>query len=206
MLETRAAHSQDRVSRGPAPSRTMELLKPYTVEHAARISGVPDGAAGSAGPALRRSQGEGHVLVDHGLQPACAWRVGQPHGLQHPSPDREDQRAGQQPVLAHGGFPSACGTAREVGTFSHRLPADMQVTNPEHRHHAEERWKLPAGCCPISPATTPCSRTDAAGRQAQRLLDRLQQQPADGSQHQQRDLSATATRRTSSPSRTPIPP
>ena len=29
------------------------------------------------------------------------------------------------------GQPSACGTAREVGTFSHRLPADMVVTNPE---------------------------------------------------------------------------
>ena len=31
------------------------------------------------------------------------------------------------------GQPSACGTAREVGTFSHRLPADMVVTNKEHR-------------------------------------------------------------------------
>ena len=26
------------------------------------------------------------------------------------------------------GQPSACGTAREVGTFAHRLPADMVVT------------------------------------------------------------------------------
>jgi nitrate reductase NapA len=43
------------------------------------------------------------------------------------------------------GQPSACGTAREVGTFSHRLPADMVVTNPEHRHHAEEIWKIPHG-------------------------------------------------------------
>ncbi|WP_417912590.1 nitrate reductase catalytic subunit NapA [Candidatus Electronema sp. TJ] len=46
------------------------------------------------------------------------------------------------------GQPSACGTAREVGTFSHRLPADMVVTNPEHRHHAEEIWKLPEGTIP----------------------------------------------------------
>lgn len=43
------------------------------------------------------------------------------------------------------GQPSACGTAREVGTFAHRLPADMVVTNPEHRHHAEEIWQLPEG-------------------------------------------------------------
>ncbi|MDW4498494.1 periplasmic nitrate reductase subunit alpha [Sulfitobacter sp. D35] len=46
------------------------------------------------------------------------------------------------------GQPSACGTAREVGTFAHRLPADMVVTNPEHRAHAEEIWKLPAGTIP----------------------------------------------------------
>ncbi len=43
------------------------------------------------------------------------------------------------------GQPSACGTAREVGTFSHRLPADMVVTNPEHRKHTEEIWQLPPG-------------------------------------------------------------
>jgi len=41
------------------------------------------------------------------------------------------------------GQPSACGTAREVGTFAHRLPADMQVANPTHRAHTEEAWKLP---------------------------------------------------------------
>ena len=46
------------------------------------------------------------------------------------------------------GQPSACGTAREVGTFSHRLPADMVVNNPEHRKIAEQKWKLPAGVVP----------------------------------------------------------
>ena len=49
------------------------------------------------------------------------------------------------------GQPSACGTAREVGTFAHRLPADMVVTNPEHREHAEEIWKLPHGLLPEKP-------------------------------------------------------
>ena len=46
------------------------------------------------------------------------------------------------------GQPSACGTAREVGTFSHRLPADMVVTNPEHRKHTEALWGLPDGTIP----------------------------------------------------------
>ncbi|EKP0316280.1 nitrate reductase catalytic subunit NapA [Aeromonas veronii] len=46
------------------------------------------------------------------------------------------------------GQPSACGTAREVGTFAHRLPADMVVTEPKHRAIAEKIWKLPEGTIP----------------------------------------------------------
>ena len=49
------------------------------------------------------------------------------------------------------GQPSACGTAREVGTFAHRLPADMTVVNPEHRKHAEEIWRVPQGLIPAKP-------------------------------------------------------
>ena len=43
------------------------------------------------------------------------------------------------------GQPSACGTAREVGTFAHRLPADLVVANEAHRDFAEKIWKLPKG-------------------------------------------------------------
>jgi len=49
------------------------------------------------------------------------------------------------------GQPSACGTAREVGTFAHRLPADMVVTKAEHRARAEAIWKLPEGTIPDKP-------------------------------------------------------
>ncbi|WP_434339193.1 nitrate reductase catalytic subunit NapA [Motilimonas cestriensis] len=49
------------------------------------------------------------------------------------------------------GQPSACGTAREVGTFAHRLPADLVVTNPKHRATAEKIWKLPEGTIPAQP-------------------------------------------------------
>ncbi|PTQ04465.1 periplasmic nitrate reductase subunit alpha [Vibrio sp. ZF 223] len=49
------------------------------------------------------------------------------------------------------GQPSACGTAREVGTFSHRLPADMVVANPKHRKIAEDIWKLPERTIPAKP-------------------------------------------------------
>ncbi|HHH43908.1 MAG TPA: nitrate reductase catalytic subunit NapA, partial [Gammaproteobacteria bacterium] len=46
------------------------------------------------------------------------------------------------------GQPSACGTAREVGTFAHRLPADYVVFKKPHRDFAEKIWKLPQGTLP----------------------------------------------------------
>ena len=49
------------------------------------------------------------------------------------------------------GQPSACGTAREVGTFAHRLPADMVVANAEHRAVAEGIWRVPPGTIPAKP-------------------------------------------------------
>ncbi|WP_026973524.1 nitrate reductase catalytic subunit NapA [Aliagarivorans marinus] len=49
------------------------------------------------------------------------------------------------------GQPSACGTAREVGTFAHRLPADYVVANPKHRQIAEDIWQLPEGTIPPKP-------------------------------------------------------
>ena len=49
------------------------------------------------------------------------------------------------------GQPSACGTAREVGTFAQRLPADLVVTNPKHRAFTENIWKLPEGTIVAKP-------------------------------------------------------
>ncbi|MBF0611622.1 MAG: nitrate reductase catalytic subunit NapA [Magnetococcales bacterium] len=49
------------------------------------------------------------------------------------------------------GQPSACGTAREVGTFSHRLPADMVVMKKEHRDITEKKWLIPEGTIPDKP-------------------------------------------------------
>jgi nitrate reductase NapA len=59
-------------------------------------------------------------------------------------------RPGSNP-LSVTGQPSACGTVREVGTLQNRLPADMVVTNPEHRRRAEEIWGLPEGTLPAQP-------------------------------------------------------
>ena len=49
------------------------------------------------------------------------------------------------------GQPSACGTAREVGTFAHRLPADMVVNNEKHRDICETAWGIPKGTIPEKP-------------------------------------------------------
>ena len=49
------------------------------------------------------------------------------------------------------GQPSACGTAREVGCFAHRLPSDMVVTEEKHREFAAKQWKVPVEVIPQKP-------------------------------------------------------
>ena len=48
------------------------------------------------------------------------------------------------------GQPSACGTAREVGTFTHRLPHG-EVTSEKDRKHAAEIWGVPVERIPDKP-------------------------------------------------------
>ena len=43
------------------------------------------------------------------------------------------------------GQPSACGTAREVGTLCHTLPGGRVVSNAKHREQCEKYWNVPAG-------------------------------------------------------------
>jgi len=43
------------------------------------------------------------------------------------------------------GQPSACGTAREVGTLAHALPGGRIVKNAKHREQCEGFWNLPKG-------------------------------------------------------------
>lgn len=62
------------------------------------------------------------------------------------------------------GQPSACGTAREVGTLSNRLPADMVVMKPEHRQKTEEIWNLPEGTINPKPGYHAVDMFRALGR------------------------------------------
>ena len=43
------------------------------------------------------------------------------------------------------GQPSACGTAREVGTLAHAMPGGRVVANEAHRRQVEGFWNLPEG-------------------------------------------------------------
>ncbi len=43
------------------------------------------------------------------------------------------------------GQPSACGTAREVGTLAHALPGGRIVKKPEHREACEKAWNMAPG-------------------------------------------------------------
>src|SRR5690606_31329210 len=43
------------------------------------------------------------------------------------------------------GQPSACGTAREVGTLAHALPGGLLVANEKDRQITESLWNVPAG-------------------------------------------------------------
>ncbi len=63
------------------------------------------------------------------------------------------------------GQPSACGTAREVGTFTHRLPADLVTKKDGHCKFAEKIWKLPAGTIPrASGKMDKADQTDITGK------------------------------------------
>jgi nitrate reductase NapA len=43
------------------------------------------------------------------------------------------------------GQPSACGTAREVGTLAHALPGGRLIAKTPHRKQCEDFWNLPPG-------------------------------------------------------------
>lgn len=121
-----------------------EMLKPYTFDHASKISGVP--AADIEALALE--------FADPGKKIVSLWTMGVNQHTRGTWMNNliynlhlltgKISKPGSGPFSLTG-QPSACGTAREVGVFSHRLPSDLVVKNPEHRQYAEMIWNLPKG-------------------------------------------------------------
>jgi nitrate reductase NapA len=128
-----------------------EALEPYTLDFVAELS------KGDAEEPLedykKKLQQLADLYVDRQRKTVSFWTMG---FNQHSRGTWVNEQAymvhlltGKQAKPGNGAFsltgqPSACGTAREVGTFSHRLPADMVVANPAHRERSESLWKLPA--------------------------------------------------------------
>ncbi len=125
-------------------------LEPYTLEYTAKLSGVPEEKL------LRLAQ----LYADPKKKITSFWTMGfnqhtrgvWANGLMY----NIHLLTGKISTPGSGPFsltgqPSACGTAREVGTFAHRLPADYVVKKKAHRDLAEKIWKLPEGTIPGKP-------------------------------------------------------
>jgi nitrate reductase NapA len=127
-----------------------KFVSDYTIEKAAALSGVP----------ANRIEALAELYADPNSKVVSFWTMG---FNQHTRGvwcnnliynihllTGKISEPGNSPFSLTG-QPSACGTAREVGTFSHRLPADMVVTNKAHRDIAEKIWKVPEGTIPAQP-------------------------------------------------------
>lgn len=119
-------------------------LAPYTLEYAEEVSGVP----------AADIQELAEVFADKSRKVLSLWTMGV---NQHNRGTWMNHciynihfLTGRYALPGDGAFsltgqPSACGTAREVGTFSHRLPADLLVAKAPHRRYSEAIWNLPEG-------------------------------------------------------------
>ena len=125
-------------------------LEPYDLDFVAQLAKGDDEE--SLESFKKKLQYLAEIYVNKSKKVVSFWTMGM---NQHVRGSWVNQQAymvhlltGKQATPGNGAFsltgqPSACGTAREVGTFSHRLPADTMVKNPKHRANAEQIWKLP---------------------------------------------------------------
>ncbi len=127
-----------------------KLLEPYTLEYVSELSGVP----------AEKLERLAKLYADPDKKIVSFWTMGfnqhtrgvWVNGLCYNVHllTGKISKPGCGPFSLTG-QPSACGTAREVGTFAHRLPADLVVKKKAHRDFAEKVWKLPEGTIPGKP-------------------------------------------------------
>ncbi|VAW03038.1 Periplasmic nitrate reductase [hydrothermal vent metagenome] len=152
--EQAAAHPSHKGKHGKLSKISFEeyakAVSEYTVEKASEISGVP----------VKNLERLAKLYADPDKKIMSLWTMGfnqhtrgtWVNGLMY----NVHLLTGKISQPGNGPFsltgqPSACGTAREVGTFAHRLPADMVVKKEAHRDIAEKIWKLPKGTIPGKP-------------------------------------------------------
>lgn len=147
-LEQRAANAgKAGGSREASFDEYAEFVDSYTPERVSELSGVP----------VRQLEELAELYADPGRKVTSFWTMGVNQHVRGVWCNNliynihlltgKIATPGNSPFSLTG-QPSACGTAREVGTFAHRLPADLVVAKKEHRDTAERIWKLPEGTIP----------------------------------------------------------
>ena len=121
-----------------------KFVETYTVEYVSKLSGVPE----------KNLEALAELYADPDMKVVSYWTMG---FNQHTRGTWANNLVynihlltGKISEPGNGPFsltgqPSACGTAREVGTFAHRLPADLVVKVEAHRTFTEKVWKIPQG-------------------------------------------------------------
>ena len=116
----------------------------YTPERVASISGVP----------AEEIRGLAELFGDRDKRISSVWCMGVNQHTRGTAMNRLIHavhllsghwgREGDGPQSLTG-QPSACGTAREVGTLAHALPGGRVVANETHRQQCEDLWNVPRG-------------------------------------------------------------
>jgi nitrate reductase NapA len=127
------------------------FLKTYTPEYVSKLSGVP----------VKTIEEVARLYADKNRKVNSLWTMGFNQHVRGTWVNNlvynvhlltgKICKPGENPMSLTG-QPSACGTAREVGTFTHRLPADMVVTNEDHRKKAAEIWGISPSKIPAKPS------------------------------------------------------
>jgi len=147
-LEQKASNNKNRADAIGSKEITLEdfarFVEDYDLQSVAKLSGVP----------AKELQALAEIYADPNRKVVSYWTMGFNQHTRGTWVNNMVYNAhlltGKISEPGNGPFsltgqPSACGTAREVGTFSHRLPADLVVANEKHREFSEKIWKLPKG-------------------------------------------------------------
>jgi nitrate reductase NapA len=122
----------------------MKRIAEYTPEHVSKLSGL----------SVEQLRMLGDLFANPDIRITSTWCMGMNQHTRGTAINRlvhgihllsgHFGKPGDAPTSLTG-QPSACGTAREVGTLCHTLPGGRLVANAKHREQCEQYWNLPAG-------------------------------------------------------------
>lgn len=121
-----------------------KCIAEYTPEHVSQLSGL----------SVENLRLLGDLFANPGIRIMSTWCMGMNQHTRGTAINRlvhgihllsgHFGKPGDAPTSLTG-QPSACGTAREVGTLCHTLPGGRLVAKPEHRKQCEDHWNVPTG-------------------------------------------------------------